>query len=158
MSAALTTTPKALPAVRAVGDPDFPVVLPGLAVSPGINNCKRANAPAVTVIAELVFAAITECVTLLAVTVLEPAALSVMLNEAVPPSNGALAGSTAFESLERIRTVSFVLIKFHFASTAFTETANVAPAGCGAGDPIFPDAEPGIADSPGTSICSWTKG
>jgi hypothetical protein len=45
----------------------------------------------------------------------------------VPPESAALAGKTAFTSLELIATVSLVLIRFQFASTELTMTLNAVP-------------------------------
>src|SRR5436190_625806 len=82
-STALTVTLKAVPAVWAVGVPVLPVVLPGAAVSPGTRSCSLAKAPALTVIAGLVFEALEPSVTSLAVKVCEPAVLSVTLETLV---------------------------------------------------------------------------
>jgi hypothetical protein len=48
-STALTVTVTAAPAVCAEGEPVLPVVVPAAAVSPGINTCNFAAAPALTV-------------------------------------------------------------------------------------------------------------
>jgi hypothetical protein len=77
-----------------------------------------------------------------------------MLKEPVPPTRGALAGNTALVSLDRILTVSFVLIKFQFASTALTKNPKATPAVCAAGEPVLPLADQGAAVSPGTITCS----
>src|SRR6266478_9535964 len=72
-STALTVTLKGVPAERDVGVPVLPLAVPGAAVSPGTNNCSFANAPALTVTGELVFAVFVPSVTSVAVTVLLPA-------------------------------------------------------------------------------------
>src|SRR5260370_23931540 len=71
---------------------------------------------------ELVFAVMPACVVSEAVTVRPPAVLSVTLKFCVPATNAALLGKTALASLEVMATVSLVLIKFQFASTALTVT------------------------------------
>ena len=57
-----------------------------------------------------------------AVRVQLPAVLFVRENVLVPLTRAALPGSAALVSVELMATVSFVLIKFQFASTAFTVT------------------------------------
>src|SRR5436190_2114058 len=105
--------------------PILPVALPGEAVSPGTRSCSFVDAPAVTVIAELVFAVSAPSV---AVIVRLPAVLSVTVKSLVPATSGAAAGRTAFASLE-VRVVETVeLTRFQFASTAFTVTVNGLPA------------------------------
>src|SRR5258707_11111369 len=83
-STAFTVTVNAVPAVRAVGDPVFPLAVPGAAVSPGINSCNFANAPALTVVDDPVFAVLLPSVASVAVTVADPAVLNVTLNVLVP--------------------------------------------------------------------------
>ena len=61
-------------------------------------------------------------------TVALPPVLRVTLNVLVPPESAALAGKIAFASLDVIATVSLVLIKFQFASTALTVTLKAVPA------------------------------
>src|SRR5215471_15518711 len=117
-STAFTVTLNAVPAISAVGVPVLPVPVPGAAVSPGTKSCSFVNVPAVTGIDELVLLVMPACVTSDAVTVELPPVFSVTLKLFVPLTNAALAGSTALLSLEVIATVSFVLIKFQFASTA----------------------------------------
>src|SRR5689334_1556521 len=95
------------------------------------------------------------CVMSLAVTVLEPAALRVTLNEPEPEESCAPGGSTALGSLEEIATVSLVEIRFQFASAALTVTAKEVPALWGEGAPVFPDAVPGAAVSPGAR--TWSR-
>jgi hypothetical protein len=63
-----------------------------------------------------------------AVTVREPAVLSVTLNVFVPATSAAFAGSDAFASEDVIPTVSVEETRFQFASTAFTVTLNDVPA------------------------------
>ena len=47
-----------------------------------------------------------------------------------------------------------MLIRFQFASTAFTMTLKGVPAVCASGVPILPPTVPGTAVSPGVSNCS----
>ena len=54
-STALTVTLNGVPAVWADGVPVLPVAVPGAAVSPGSRIWSFANAPALTVVAGLVF-------------------------------------------------------------------------------------------------------
>src|SRR5205823_12093997 len=96
-------------------------------------------------------------VTLEAVTVELPTVFRVMVNDFVPDASAAFAGSVAAESLEVIFTVSFVLIKFQFASTEFTVTLNDVPAVWPSGVPVLPLLLPGEALSPGTSNCNFEK-
>ena len=127
-STAFAVTVKALPALCAVGVPVFPLAVPGAEVSPGTRSWSLVNAPALTVIGELVLMAIAECVVFEAVTVAVPAVFSVTLKLFVPELSAALAGKTALASLEVIATVSFVLIRFQLASTALTVTLKAVPA------------------------------
>src|SRR5947209_5587687 len=101
--------------------------------------------------------AIAGCVKFVAVTVSAPAVLNVILNDAEPPASGALDGSTAFASLDVIATLSFVVMRFQLASTAFTDTLNDDPAVCAFGVPALPVALPGTADSPGAKTCNLVK-
>ena len=55
-STARTVTLNAVPAVRTVGEPVLPVIVPGAAVSPGTSNCSLANAAGFTVKEGLVLA------------------------------------------------------------------------------------------------------
>ena len=109
-STAFTVTVNAVPAVRAVGVPVLPVAVPGAAVSPGISICSFVNAPAVTVVAGLVFAVFVPSVTSVAVTVRLPAVSSVTVNVCVPATSAAFAGNCAFASLEVMRTVSVMVL------------------------------------------------
>src|SRR5439155_12484102 len=84
VSTALTVTLKAVPAVRGDGLPVLPVAVPGAAVSPGINSCSLANAPALAVIAGLVLAVLVPSVTSVAVRVQEPVVVKVTLKVLVP--------------------------------------------------------------------------
>ena len=86
-----------------------------------------------------------------------PAVLSVTLKLFVPLTSAALAGKAAFVSVDVMATVSFVLITFQLASTAFTETLKAAPAVCAEGVPVFPLVVPGAAVSPGTSNCIFAN-
>src|SRR4051812_31722275 len=107
--------------------------------------------------AGLVFPAMAVCVTLEVVMVGVAAVLRVILKFCDPAFSAAFAGKAAFASLERIFTVSFVLIGFQFASTALTVTLNTAPAVWVEGAPVLPETVPGTADSPGTSNCNFAK-
>src|SRR6516165_535113 len=89
-----------------------------------------------------------------AVSVEVPAVFNVTDKLLLPPTSAALAGRTALASLEVIDTVSFVLIKFQFESTAFTVTLKAVPAVCATGVPVLPLTLPGAAVSPGVSNCS----
>src|SRR5690348_9255149 len=75
----------------------------------------------------------------------------------VPAANGDGEGRTALGSLELIVTVSFVMIRFQFASTAFTVTLKEAPAVWGDGEPVLPLVVPGAALSPGARTWSLLK-
>jgi len=68
-STALTVTLNAVPAVRTVGVPVFPLAVPAAAASPGTSNCSFTNGPAATVTAGLVFAVLLLSVMSLAVRV-----------------------------------------------------------------------------------------
>jgi len=57
-----------------------------------------------------------------------PAVLRVTLRMLEPPLNAVLAGRAALGSLDVMLTVSFVLTRFQFASTALTVTLKAAPA------------------------------
>ena len=116
-----------------------------------------ANAPAFTGIAVPVLAVMAGCVTSEAVTVALPLVFNVTLKSFVPLTRAALAGRTAFTSLVAIATVSLVVIRFQFASTAFTVTLKAVPAVCAMGVPVLPVAVPGAAASPGTRICSFVN-
>ena len=157
-STPLTVTLKAVPAVRALGVPVFPVAEPGAAVSPGMSNCSFTNVPAFTATEALVLGAMPPLVTSLAVTVWAPEVLDVTLKVLVPATKAALAGSTALASLELIATVSFVLMTFQPASTALTVTLKAVPAVCAVGAPVLPVTVPGAAVSPGSKTCNWLKG
>src|SRR5882724_6946428 len=77
-----------------------------------------------------------------------------MLKVFEPLTTLALAGNTAFGSVELIPTTSLVLTTFQFASTALTLIAKEAPAVCVIGVPVFPLTVPGAAVSPGSSNCN----
>ena len=136
----------------------MPLAVPGMAVSPGANNCNFTNAPALTLTDELVLGAFEPSLLSLAVTVALPAVLKVTLNVPVPEASAALAGKVALASLAMMPTVSVILFtRFQFASTALTVTLKAVPAVCGLGVPLFPLAVPGAADSPGSRIWSLVK-
>src|SRR5437763_1407756 len=117
-SAALLVTLKAMSAVRAVGVPVLPVVVPGAAVSPGRRICNLANAPGLTVMDGLVLAVLVPSVISVAVTVQLPALLKVTAKVPVPADSAALAGWVSFGSVVVIPTVCVVLTRFQLASTA----------------------------------------
>lgn len=150
-STALTVTLKELPAVCAVGVPVLPLAVPGAAVSPGSKSCNFVNAPPFTLIEGLVLLVTVVCVTLEAVRVALPAVLRVTLKFLLPPIRAVLGGRAALASLEVIETVSFVLTTFQNASTALTVTLKAEPACSETGAPVFPIADPGAVNSPGTS-------
>src|SRR5262249_18576502 len=131
--------------------------VPGAAVSPGARICNLTKAAELSGIDELVLLVIPVCVVSEAVTVALPPVLSVTLKLFVPAERAAFAGNTAFGSLEVIAPVSFVLIKFQFASTALTVTLKAVPAFCTVGVPLLPVAEPGAAVSPGANTCNFAK-
>src|SRR6266581_4728851 len=105
----------------------------------------------------LVLAVFVLSVMLLAVSVCEPAVLSVTLTVRVPADNAPLAGKVALESVEVMPTVCVLLTRFQLASTARTVTLNAVPAPWAIGVPLLPVAVPGAAVSPGTSNCSFTN-
>ena len=86
-----------------------------------------------------------------------PAVLSVTLKVWVPEAKAALAGMVALLSLEVIPTVSLVLTRFQFASTALTVTMKEVPAVWAMAVPVLPVPVPAAALSPGTSNCSLAK-
>ena len=142
-STAFTVTENEEPAVRFDGLPVLPEAVPGAAVSPGIRIWSFVNAPALIVVAGLVFAVIAPLVTSVAVKVFEPAVLAVTERVLVPATRAALAGSVALASVEVMPTVSVELTGFQLASTALTVTLKRAARGlsrrgaglarCGAG-------------------------
>src|ERR1051326_3617524 len=97
------------------------------------------------------------CVTFEAVMVAVPTVFKVTFKLALPADNGLFAGRTARASLEVIRTVSLVLMRFQFASTAWTVIGNAEPVICVLGVPVFPVALPGAAVSPGASNCIFAN-
>src|SRR6266581_480041 len=150
-STALTVTLKGVPAACALGAPLLPPGVPGMAVSPGTNNCSLVKAPALTVTDGLVLAILVPSVTSVAVTIQLPAVFRVRLNNPVPLSSGPLAGKLALLSDEVRPTVSVALVtRFQLASTPFTVTLKAVPAVCAVGAPLLPVGVPGAAVSPGT--------
>src|SRR5258706_6841660 len=114
------------------------------------------NCDGLTVISGLVLSVLLVSVTLLAVIVKVPLALNVFVKLRVPATKAAFAGSVADASLEKIRIMSVaVLIRFQFASTAFTVTLNTVATTWFVGVPVLPVALPGAAVSPGTSNCNF---
>src|SRR5437867_375312 len=94
-----------------------------------------------------------------AVSVFVPCALRVMLKDFVPAASAVLPGRVAIGSLEVIAIVSvIVLTVFQLVSTALTVTRNGKSGDWVAGVPLFPEAVPGAADSPGTRSWSLAKG
>ena len=86
------------------------------------------KAPALIVVAGLVFAVIAPFVMSVAVKVFEPAVFGVTEKVLVPVTSAALAGSVALASVEVIPTVSVELTTFQLASTALTVTVKAPPA------------------------------
>ncbi len=88
----------------------------------------------------------------LAATVAVPTVFKVTLKVWVPPASAALAGNTALVSEDVIPTVSLTLVvRYEFASTAFTVTLKGMPAVCAVGVPVLPLGVPGAEPSPGAS-------
>src|SRR5262249_19081870 len=144
-STARTVTVNGAPAVRAVGVPVLPVVVPGAVVSPGTSNCNCVNAPALTVIFGLVFA-VSVPLGSLAVIVRVPTVRNVkddnvrvpetkVMLPAVPPLSSA---TIALGSVAVIVTFGVApATTFQFASTALTviPLAIAVPAACALGEP-----------------------
>src|SRR5438477_8498244 len=105
----------------------------------------------------LVLAALVPSVLSLAVIVQLPALLKVTAKVRVPADSEALDGFVPFVSVVVMPTVSVLLTRFQFASTALTVTLKAVPVICAAGVPVLPVALPGAAVSPGASSCSFTK-
>src|SRR5262249_13770038 len=155
VSTPLTVTLKGTLLNSTPGIPTFPLVEPGAAVSPGTSSCNLANAPAVTVVSELVFVLLAS-LTSVAVTVCVPAVLNVseklVLNPVAPCAES--AGRFAFVSLPVIRTVALVATVFQKASTAPADSVlNAVPAVRALGTPVLPETVPGAATSPGIRTC-----
>ena len=128
-STALTVTLKAVPAACGIGDPDFPVAVPGAALSPGINNRNFVNAPELTAMPGLMLAGIEGWVMSDTVTVELPAVFKVKLTTLLPLTRLVSAGTDALESEEARWMVSVRLeATFQNASTALTVTLNAVPA------------------------------
>ena len=107
----------------------MPVPVPGAAVSPGIRICSLVKAPALIVVAGLVFGLLAPLVMSVAVKVALPAVFAVTAKVFVPATSAAFAGRDAFASELVIPAVSVtVLTRFQFASTAFTVTLKLVPA------------------------------
>ena len=106
----------------------MPEPLPGAAVSPGISSCSLVKAPALTVVAGLVFAVLVPSVWSVAVTVEEPAVTSTIEKVLVPATRAAGIGGVALPSLVLRATVSVALTGFQLASTALTVTLKLVPA------------------------------
>jgi hypothetical protein len=133
----------------------LPVLVPGAAVSPGISTWSFESAAVLTVILALVFAVLAPSVASVAVIVAVPEVFNVTEKVVVPETKLPFAGRSAFESVEVIAIESVAeLIRFQFASTAFTVTENAVPAVCAEGLPVFPVELPAEAVSPGTSNCN----
>src|SRR5437870_4065402 len=128
-STALTVTLKAVPAVRAVGVPVLPVGVPGTAVSPGASNCNFTNAPAFTLMAELVLAVLVPSVISVVVTVRLPPVFMVTEKLPLPELSAAFAGSIALVSEQVMPTVCVTFVtRFQLASTALTVRLKGVPA------------------------------
>src|SRR5438094_1224868 len=124
-STAFTVTLNAVPAVCAFGVPVLPVMLPGAATSPGASNCSLTNAPALTLMEELIPGVLAPSLISLAVTVRVPVLFNVILKVRLPAASAALGGKVALLSLDVMPTVSVtVLTRFQLASTALTATLN----------------------------------
>src|SRR5438445_55289 len=96
-STALTVTLNAAQPVCALGVAAvLPVAVPGAATSPGNRICSLTTGPGLTMMAVPVLVPMPGWVTSLAVTVWLPDVFMVTLMLSVPPTNAALAGSTAF--------------------------------------------------------------
>lgn len=156
-STALTVTLKAVPAVRSVGVPIFPVVVPAAAVSPGIKSCNLENAAAFTVVDGLVLLVLVPSEISVAVKVRLPAVFKVTLKVCVPATSAAVAGKAALVSLEVMPTMSVELTTFQLVSTELTVTVKAEPAVRAVGVPVFPLAVPGAAVSPGINNCNLTN-
>ena len=121
-------TLKAVPAVRAVGEPVLPEPVPGDAVSPGTTSCSFTNAPALTVTLALVLA-VSVAAASVAVMVRAPAVLNVKVESvrvpatkvmfpAVAPLSSVMA---ALVSVLPMATLGVALLTtFQLASTALT--------------------------------------
>src|SRR5207247_11256949 len=72
-------------------------------------------------------------------------------------ASAALTGKVALVSLELIATVSLVLNKFQFPSTALTVTLKAVPATAEDGCPTLPLEVPGTGVSPGASSCNFAN-
>ena len=72
-----------------------------------------------------------------------------------------MPGKTAFGSVEVMPMVNELPVAlgttFQFASTPLTVTLKGVPADCADGVPVFPDAVPGAAVSPGMRSCTFAK-
>src|SRR5712691_6814361 len=165
-STALTVTLNGASAVSAVGVPVLPVAVPGEAVSPGINSCSFAKAPAFTVTLAVVYPVNPVA---LAVMVRVPAVLKVKLDRAaVPPDKVTLpvvaplssAMAALASELVRVTLVVAVAITFQLTSTALTTMPLriAVPAVWAEGEPVFPVADPGEAVSPGNRTSSLVTG
>src|SRR6059036_2119805 len=128
-----------------------------MAPPPAASTRKLFNTPGFTVIRGLVFSVFVPSVISVAVRVLVPAVFSVTLHVCVPEPSAAFAGMVALVSVEVIPTVCVELMRFQFASTAFTVTKNAVPAVWAFGVPVLPLPVPGAAVSPGTKSCSFTN-
>src|SRR5438874_9189419 len=89
-----------------------------------------------------------------AVTVKLPLVLRNSIRLLVPATRFATAGSDAVESLEASATLSRLVTRFQYTSTALTVTLNAVQALWPSGAPVLPDPLPGAAISPGTS--NWS--
>ena len=87
-----------------------------------------ANAPALIVVAGLVFAVFRPSVASVAVNVAVPAVFAVTEKVFVPATSAAFAGSVAFASELVIAIVSVAVTGFQSESTALTVTMKLLPA------------------------------
>src|SRR5439155_726749 len=110
------------------------------------------NAPALTLMEELIPGVLAPSLISLAVTVRVPVLFNVILKVRLPAASAALDGKVALPSLDVMPTVSVtVLTRFQLASTALTATLKAAPAVCAEGAPVLPVGVPGAVVSPGAS-------
>src|SRR5262249_741218 len=132
-STALTITLNGVPVTCVMGEPVFPVAVPGAAASPATRIWSLVTPPSLAVMAVLVFAVLVASVTLLAVTVQLPAVLKVTEKVLVPDNRVLLAGFVSFGSavVMLMVLVGAELTRFQLASTALTVTVKLVPAVCG---------------------------
>ena len=106
------------------------MAVPGAAVSPGIRIWSFVNAPALIVVAGLVFAVFAPSLMSVAVKVALPAVFAVTEKVLVPATRAALAGRRRVGVARAVMRdgVGDEVTGFQFASTALTVTLKVVPA------------------------------